>query len=169
MRGPLGGVYFSRDRSGLHCLAKPRRVNQGTPAQQKQRNAFIKARTYTKDPRWVSYYIYRALNNLPFVFDAIVTGDGVPDCKGKYSVNGTHDGKDLWERADLAFFIWYYSAGARWCISPTPGILALDRWYHIGDIEGTYKPYKNYAGNPIVKLELRPPPVDYQIPHLQGP
>jgi len=65
IRGPLGGVYFSRDRSGLHCLAKPRRVHQETAAQRKQRSAFIQARAFSSDPRWVSYNIYRALNGLP--------------------------------------------------------------------------------------------------------
>lgn len=63
--GGFGGVYFTRDNSGLHQTAKPRRVRQGTPAQVKQRNAFMKARTFCKDDRCVSYNIYRALNNLP--------------------------------------------------------------------------------------------------------
>jgi len=75
LRGGFGGVYFTRDKSGLHCSAKPRRVAQGTPAQQKQRAAFIKARSYCKIKntddkpkdwlnRCTSYNIYRALNGL---------------------------------------------------------------------------------------------------------
>ncbi|MBA7477988.1 hypothetical protein ES707_13403 [subsurface metagenome] len=62
IRGGFGGVYFTRDKSGLHSSAKPRRVHQITDAQRKQRNAFIQARAYSTDPRVVSY---RALNGLP--------------------------------------------------------------------------------------------------------
>ena len=65
IRGGIGGVYFSRDKSGLHCLSKPRRVHQETAAQKKQRSAFIRARAFSSDPRWVSYNIYRALHDLP--------------------------------------------------------------------------------------------------------
>ena len=64
IRGGLGGVYFSRDRSGLHVLPKPRRVKQRTPAQNTQRSAFTIARSFSKINRTVSYNIYRALNNL---------------------------------------------------------------------------------------------------------
>jgi len=64
IRGGFGGVYFTRDKSGLHSSAKPRRVHQQTADQQTQRNAFIKARAFSKDPRTVSYNIYRALNGL---------------------------------------------------------------------------------------------------------
>lgn len=166
IRGGFGGVSFTRDKSGLHCSSKPRRVHQITDAQRKQRNAFIKARTYTKDPRWVSYYIYLALNNIPFPFDAIVTGDPDPDCRDTYVLDGTFAGKDFYKRKDEAFFIWYYIEGDSWHISPTPGTMALDRWYRLYEIEGVYKPYKDYDGNPVVKIELRPPPTDYQIPRL---
>ncbi|GAI57428.1 unnamed protein product [marine sediment metagenome] len=65
IRGGFGGVYFTRDKSGLHCTAKPRRVRQRTANQNKQRAAFSKARTYSTDNRVVSYNIYRALNGLP--------------------------------------------------------------------------------------------------------
>lgn len=64
IRGGFGGVYFTRDKTGLHCTAKPRRVQQRTSAQHKQRNAFSVARAYSKVNRVVSYNIYRALNNL---------------------------------------------------------------------------------------------------------
>ena len=64
IRGGFGGVYFTRDKSGLHCSAKPRRVRQRTPDQNKQRNAFSTARAYSKINRIVSYNIYRALNRL---------------------------------------------------------------------------------------------------------
>lgn len=75
IRGGFGGTYFARDKSGLHCSAKPRRVNQGTDAQIKQRNAFIKTRAFCLaeirpifDTKWLnkctSYNIYRALNGL---------------------------------------------------------------------------------------------------------
>lgn len=68
IRGGLGGVYFTRDKSGLHCTAKPRRVHQITDAQRNQRNAFIGARTYSKDNRVVSYLMYRYMNGLPLAF-----------------------------------------------------------------------------------------------------
>lgn len=75
IRGGFGGVYFTRDRSGLHSTAKPRRVRQQTAAQRKQRGGFIAARGYCRaemsadKPRdWlnrcVSFNIYRALNGL---------------------------------------------------------------------------------------------------------
>ena len=64
IRGGQGGVYFSRDKSGLHILSKPRRVRQRTDAQNRQRNAFTVARSFSTDPRTVSYNIYRALNGL---------------------------------------------------------------------------------------------------------
>ena len=65
IRGGCGGVYFTRDRSGLHVSAKPRIIQQRSPAQIKQRNAFISARQFSMDERTVSYNIYRALNDLP--------------------------------------------------------------------------------------------------------
>lgn len=76
IRGGFGGVYFTRDRSGLHSSAKPRRVHQQTAAQRKQRGGFIAARGYCrvemsadKPKDWlnrcVSFNIYRALNGLP--------------------------------------------------------------------------------------------------------
>lgn len=64
IRGGFGGVYFTRDKSGLHCTAKPRRVKQRTTAQNKQRSAFTRARAFSKINRTVSYNIYRALNDL---------------------------------------------------------------------------------------------------------
>lgn len=64
IRGGVGGVYFTRDKSGLHQSAKPRRVRQQTAEQKKQRDAFRKARAFSTDARVVSYNIYRALNGL---------------------------------------------------------------------------------------------------------
>lgn len=64
IRGGLGGIYFTRDRSGLHISAKPRRVRQRTIAQNKQRSAFTRARAFSKDNRVVSYNIYRFLTGL---------------------------------------------------------------------------------------------------------
>lgn len=65
IRGGFGGVYFHRDKSGLHTSAKPRNIHRRTPAQNAQRAAFSKARTFSTINRTVSYNIYRALNNLP--------------------------------------------------------------------------------------------------------
>jgi len=64
IRGGMGGIYFTRDRSGLHITAKPRRVRQRSSAQNKQRNAFAKARAFSKINRTVSYNIYRFLTGL---------------------------------------------------------------------------------------------------------
>jgi len=65
IRGGFGGVYFHRDRYGLHSSKKPRHIRQATPGQERQRGAFSKARAYSKVNRTVSYNIYRALNDLP--------------------------------------------------------------------------------------------------------
>ncbi|MCK5616728.1 hypothetical protein KAR91_83475 [Candidatus Pacearchaeota archaeon] len=75
IRGGFGGVYFTRDKSGLHSSAKPRRVHQRTEAQGKQRGGFIAAQGYCrvemsadKPKNWlircVSFNIYRAINGL---------------------------------------------------------------------------------------------------------
>ncbi len=65
IRGGLGGVYFSRDKYGLHCLAKPRRVHQRTEHQDRKRKAFTLARSFSHDNRTVSYNIFRAYIGLP--------------------------------------------------------------------------------------------------------
>lgn len=75
IRGGTGGVYFTRDKSGLHCSSKPRSIRRRTVAQDAQRKAFIAARTFcisnpasdgSKDwvNRCVSLNIYRVLNGL---------------------------------------------------------------------------------------------------------
>lgn len=61
----MGGVYFTRDKSGLHMARKPRNIHRRSSAQDKQRRAFVAARTYSHVPRTVSYNIYRFLNDLP--------------------------------------------------------------------------------------------------------
>lgn len=65
IRGGFGGVYFTRDKSGLHQSAKPRTIRRLSASQQTQRNAFRQARAFSTDHRAVSYNIYRALNGLP--------------------------------------------------------------------------------------------------------
>lgn len=64
IRGGLGGVYFHRDRFGLHSCSKPRNVHRRSILQDAQRKAFSAARAYSTDPRFVSYNIYRILNGL---------------------------------------------------------------------------------------------------------
>jgi len=64
IKGGLGGVYFHRDRFGLHCCSKPRNIQRRTPAQDAQRSAFSQARSFSTDNRSVSYNIYRVLNGL---------------------------------------------------------------------------------------------------------
>ena len=65
IRGGLGGVYFHRDKSGLHSNSMPRKIRRRSTAQDLQRKAFVQARAYSTDPRTVSFNIYRALNGLP--------------------------------------------------------------------------------------------------------
>lgn len=65
IRGGFGGVYFSRDKYGLHILPKPRRVYQRTEHQDRKRKAFSRARAFSKVNRTVSYNIYRAYLDLP--------------------------------------------------------------------------------------------------------
>lgn len=64
IRGSVGGVYFHRDKTGLHACRHPRTVQQRSSAQAAQRKAFATAREYSKVNRVVSYNIYRALNGL---------------------------------------------------------------------------------------------------------
>ncbi|MBA7667207.1 hypothetical protein ES703_75292 [subsurface metagenome] len=64
IRGGFGGTYFTRDKSGLHQSAKPRRVHQRSAAQDTQRKAFSGARAFSTINRTVSYNIYRLLNGL---------------------------------------------------------------------------------------------------------
>jgi len=62
--GSFGGTYFTRDASGLHQSAKPRRTKQRSVSQDAQRKAFTIARQFSTDERTVSYCIYRILNGL---------------------------------------------------------------------------------------------------------
>ncbi len=65
IRGGFGGVYFTRDNSGLHCSTKPRNIHRRSAGQKVQRDAFGAARTLSKDNRTVSYLMYRHMNGLP--------------------------------------------------------------------------------------------------------
>lgn len=65
IRGGFGGVYFHRDKFGLHMSSKPRNIQQRTSDQNKQRGAFSKSRAFSKINRVVSYNIFRILNDLP--------------------------------------------------------------------------------------------------------
>jgi len=69
IRGQLGGVYFHRDKSGLHSCAMPRTVRRRSAAQDLQRKAFSTARALSKDNRVVSYLMYRFMNGLPISYD----------------------------------------------------------------------------------------------------
>ncbi len=62
--GGFGGVYFHRDRFGLHTCRKPRTIQRRTTAQAIQRRAYALARNFSTDPRAVSYNIHRVLNGL---------------------------------------------------------------------------------------------------------
>lgn len=64
IRGSFGGVYFTRDKFGLHCLPKPRRVHQRTEHQDRKRKAFSKARAFSTNNHEVGYNILRAYAGL---------------------------------------------------------------------------------------------------------
>lgn len=164
--GSIAGNVFTRDSSGLHVRSKPRRVKQCTPAQLIQRRAFAKARTHSKNNRTVSYLIYRALNNLPFIFDAIVTGDPDPDCTGRYVLAGTYEDKDYYERTDSGYAIWWIGFFESWFITEAVDVPEAPMWSHYKTIEGTYDPWLHTYGHPIVRLQVQPPPADYQPPGL---
>jgi len=166
IQGSFGGVYFHRDKSGLHSCSKPRTVYRRSAAQKLQRDAFIAARRYTKDPRWVSYLMYRYMNGLPFIFDAIVTGWTNPDCAGKYELAGTHGPKDYYKRTDSVYFIWWNGLDD-WYISDTLDVIVGGAWEREStNIEGEYQGIFGNHGNPVVTLSVTPPPLDYQIPKL---
>lgn len=166
IRGTFAGQHFKRDKSGLHCCRMQRRVHQRTPAQATQRNAFIKARTYTQDPRWVSYYIYLALNNIPYTFNTTVSGSPTPNCTGIYTLGGQFNGKDYYRRADSTWFIWW--AGIFWVISAEVGVAGAAYWRGVpfADMYGLYYALGTATGNVTVTLPLAPPPADYEIPKL---
>lgn len=67
--GKYGGVYFHRDKYGLHCSKNPRQVNQRTPAQMAQRKAFYSSmhpllpflrfsnRGDPENPDWIHWWL----------------------------------------------------------------------------------------------------------------
>ena len=166
IKGKLGGTSFTRDKSGLHQSAQPRKIRRCSAAQLKQRNAFKKARAYSSDPRTVSYLIYRALNNLPFILDAIVTGNPYPDCTGKYVLEGTYDGKDFYRRTDGVWCIFYKALYNKWYIASDPDVPVGGAWIGNSTIQGIYHGLKPEYGNAWVTLQVQPPPADYNPPGL---
>lgn len=166
IRGGFGGVYFTRDKSGLHCTAKPRRVHQKTTGQRLQRDAFSAARRYSKDNRVVSYLMYRYMNGLYIGFFAAVTGELIPDATGTYIFGGQYNGKDYYRRKDGAWFIWW-QPGSWWYIS-----VGLDKegeafWVRMDpEMCGNYETSGMATGDATVTLSFTDPPPDYQIPKL---
>ncbi|MBA7606366.1 hypothetical protein ES703_13514 [subsurface metagenome] len=169
IRGTFAGQHFKRDRSGNHFCSMQRRVHSRSSAQAKQRKAFSKARAHTKDPRWVSWYIYQALNDLPFVFDAIVTGDPDPDCTGRYIIIGKYNEKDLYQRTDGTWYIFYETESSKWYIGFEEREVFYGMWIGDTTIKGRYEGLKPVYKQAYVTLRVQPPPADYQIPHLQAP
>lgn len=78
IRGTFAGIYFSRDKTGLHIRSHPRHISMRSLDQAAQRNAFAAAQAYSTDPRFVSFNIYRALNGLPLMDPPV---DYRPDLK----------------------------------------------------------------------------------------
>lgn len=166
IRGTLGGQHFKRDKSGLHCSRMQRRVKSQSSAQAKQRNAFVRARTYTKDPRWVSYYIYRLLSDLDLIFNATVSLTPNPDCTGEYKRGGTYEGKDYWRHVSKSWFVWWSPEDAHWHITPGLGSGELVYFWKSGGPRGVY-PHRQIPDNgAFVTLDLAPPPANYEIPRL---
>lgn len=65
IKGGTGGIYFHRDKYGLHVAAKPRNIRRRSSAQDSQRKYFTQARSFSHVNRTVSYNIYRAYLGLP--------------------------------------------------------------------------------------------------------
>ena len=166
IRGSMGGVTFARDKTGLHIRSKPRRVHQRTSAQNVQRNTFTKIRAYTRDNRWVSYYIYRLLNNLPLIFELTATGNPVPNCKGIYLLGGVEFEQNWYHRADNTWFLWNKVPNYVWYISTVRGVGGTHYWYTTNGLISTYNAYGEAEGDVKISLELQPPPIDYSIPKL---
>lgn len=164
--GSVAGNVFTADSTGKHVRANPRRVQRCSSAQKRQRDAFRKARKYSTDNRTVSYLIYLTLNGLPFILDAIVTGDPDPDCRGRYLLSESKSGgKYLYHRTDNAWFIFYVADLDRWYIGDdieAPSIF----WWRLTTIKGKYGHTKPEWGNPFVSLAVQPPPPDYNPPNL---
>lgn len=164
--GSMAGNVFARDSSGLHVRSNPRRVKQCTPAQLIQRRAFARARKYSTDHRTVSYLIYRALNDLPFVLDAIVTGDTGPDCTGRYVLAGTYGEQNYYTHVSGAWSIWLWISKQIWIITEDVNTITYPYWINGYKITGDYEPGPYTTGVPIVKLQVQPPPPDYEPPRL---
>ena len=80
----------------------------------------------------------------------VVTGTLSPDATGLYVENGVYDGKAAYERADGAYWIWWWSGENRWAISTAQGYLEDGVWWLASpDVEGEYTPLV-YSGNPTV-------------------
>lgn len=166
IRGGFSGVYFTRDKSGLHCTAKPRRVRQLSAGQKAQRDAFSAARALSKDNRVVSYLMYRHMNSLPIKPHWQASGTPVPNCKGTYVFGGTYHEKDYYRLGDK-WFVWWDTEDLEWTISPGLGILIPGSWGKVGDpVAGTYTADPGYSGTVIFSYVTYPVPIDYQIPKL---
>lgn len=80
------------------------------------------------------------------------TGDPVPDCTGRYTYAGTHEGEPYYARLDSAYFIFWWSTN--WVISITLGEVAngIPGHWMRATTEGTYDPGGAYSGNPEVAI-----------------
>lgn len=161
IRGKFGGVYFHRDRFGLHSARMPRNIHRRSAAQSKQRAAFSKSRRWSKNNRIVSYNIYRTLNSLPFLLDAEVTNSLSPNTTGYYNLTGTYNNKSYYRRGVDFWFIWWNDID-RWYISATLGAVGGAGWQHIyRDVDGEYTPLGGASGTATVNLKIQEPPIDY--------
>ena len=224
MRGSFGGVYFHRDKSGLHSSSMPRKVHRRSAAQKLQRDAFVAARSLSTDNRIVSYLMYRYLNGLPLNYpDAWINPCGYIDPDGKwtnepFAIDGNAATRA--ESVSIAGGGWQSSLEVTNCVPLTCTNIRYRARYSLGNIDeiririfysGSYHTiyegiFANFAltevpfavqtvskaelsfkttfspitqriatvefyclNNPINNEPHYPVPVDYQIPHLQGP
>jgi len=224
IRGRLGGVYFHRDKSGLHSSSMPRKVHRRSAAHSLQRDAFVAARALSKDNRIVSYLMYRAMNGLPINYpDAWTLPTGYIDTLSRWNNPG-----DAYDDDEDTFADSTSVGGNEWnapleFVNPVPltcsavrvkadfrtGLITQIRIrifyggsYHL-IYEGTFTDaltdYTGFGRKDVSKMEVGffvygsgrtqkiwevafytlnnpfnnephyPVPIDYQIPHLQGP
>ena len=80
-----------------------------------------------------------------------VTGDPVPDCKGKYVFDGIFAGKKSYARIEGTFFISWYADWNDWIITDIKGSIISLVWRnqtHL--ITGTYSPGGEVEGEAFV-------------------
>lgn len=87
---------------------------------------------------------------VPFM---IVSGNGVPSPNGDYYSCGDYAGYPAFKNETEDYYLWFLEEEECYAISDGLGIISQTTWYKgSGDTEitGTYQPYMEVTGNPIV-------------------